>query len=137
MGALSTKCLNDFIGVASPEKANRDFPKLGWLLQDVGVWESKNKACLPSSLVVVLSILFSTIDMTISITPDRVMEIQQEIHAWHDKITMSIKQLESLIGKLQFASQVIRAGWVFLARLLDELRGSPKKGHFPVPEHIF
>ena len=75
--------------------------------------------------------------MTISIAPGRVLEIQQKIETWHDKTYMSQKQLESLIGKLQFASQVIRAGWVFLARLLDELRGSLKRGHFPVPNHIF
>ena len=75
--------------------------------------------------------------MTISIAPDRVLEIQQEVEAWYDKTSMSCKQLESLIGKLQFASQVIRAGWIFLARLLNELRGSPKREHFPVPDHIF
>ena len=45
---------------------------------------------------------------------------------------MSHKQLESLIGKLQFASQVIRAGCVFLAHLSDELRGSPKWGYIAV-----
>ena len=44
--------------------------------------------------------------------------------------------LNLLIGKLQFASQVIRAGCVFLACLLDELGGSPKKGFVPVPSHI-
>ena len=87
--------------------------------------------------MVVLGILFNANDMTISITPDRVLEIQQEIEAWCDKTSMSHKQLESLICKLQFASQVFRAGQVFLARLLDELRGSPKKGHFTVPDHIF
>ena len=59
--------------------------------------------------------------MTISIAPDRVHEIQYEIDTWHDKTLMSRKQLESLISKLQFASQVVRAGQVFLARLLDEL----------------
>ena len=106
-------------------------------MQDIAMWESEHKACPPSSLMVVLGILFSTINMTISIVPDRVLEIQQEVEAWHDKTSMSHKQLESLIGKLQFASQVIRAGRVFLSRLLDELRGSPKRGHFPVPDHIF
>ena len=55
----------------------------------------------------------NTIDMTISIAPDSVAEIQQEIEAWHDKVTMLHKQLESLIGNLQFMSQVIRAGQVF------------------------
>ena len=64
-------------------------------------------------------------------------QIQQEAGTWHDKTSMLCKQLESLISKLQFASQVIRAGQVFLARLFDELRGSPKRGYFPVPYHIF
>ena len=69
--------------------------------------------------MVVLGILFNTIDLTISIAPDRVLEIQQEIDTWCDKTLMSCKQLESLIGKLQFASQIIRAGQVFVARLFD------------------
>ena len=49
---------------------------------------------------------------------------------------MSCKQLESLIGKLQFTSQVIRAGHIFLGHLLDKLRGSPKWGYISVPVHI-
>ena len=36
-GALSTNYLDDFIGAASPEKADKDFHKLDWLLQDIGV----------------------------------------------------------------------------------------------------
>ena len=36
-GALSNY-LNDFIEVASPEKVDRVFCKLEWLLQDIGVW---------------------------------------------------------------------------------------------------
>ena len=109
-GDLCTNYLDDFIRVAPPDRANRDFCKLGWLLKDIGVWESEHKACPPSSLMVVLGILFNTIDMTISIAPDRVYEIQHEINTWCDKSLMSCKQLESLIGKLQFASQVVRAG---------------------------
>ena len=52
--ALCTNYLDDFIGVAPLEKAERVFHKLGWLLQDIGVWESEHKACLPYSLMVVL-----------------------------------------------------------------------------------
>ena len=36
-GALCTSYLDDFIGVAPPEKAKKDFHILGWLLQDIGV----------------------------------------------------------------------------------------------------
>ena len=74
--------------------------------------------------------------MTISIAPEWVNEVQAELDAWHNRAKMSHKQLESLTGKLQFTSQVTRAGCVFLAHLLDELRGYPKQGYFPVPTHI-
>ena len=135
-GVLSTNYLDDFIGVASPDKVDKNFCKLGWLLQDIGVWESKHKAFSPSSIMVVLGIMFNTIDMTISIAPDQVDEIQAEIESWHKRTKMSCKQLKSLIGKLQFVAQIIRVGCVFLAQLLDELLGFPKRGYIPVPDHI-
>ena len=105
-GALCTIYLDDFIGVTPPDKAERDFHKLGWLLQDIGVWESEHKACPPSSLMVVLGIMFDTIDMTISIAPEWVNEIQAELNAWCNRAKMSHKQLESLNGKLQFPSKL-------------------------------
>ena len=105
-------------------------------MQDIGIWESEHKAYPPSSIMVVLSIMFNTINTTLSISPDRVDEIQAELEAWHNRAKMSHKQLESLIGKLKFTSQVIRVGHVFLTHFLDELRGSPKKGYIAVPTHI-
>ena len=69
-GALCTNYFDDFIGITPLEKAKKDFCKLGWLLQDIGVWESEHTACPPSSLMVVLGIMFNTIDMTISISPE-------------------------------------------------------------------
>ena len=125
-GALCTNFLHNFIGVAPPDKAEWDFHKLGWLLQDIGVWESEHKACAPSLLMVVLGIMFNMVDMTISIAPEWVEEIQAELDTWHNRAKMSCKQLESLI-----ASQVIRA-----ACLLNELWGSPKWGYMPVPAPI-
>ena len=74
--------------------------------------------------------------MTISISPERVYEIQAELDSCCNRDKMSHKQLESLIETLQFTSQVIRAGCIFLACLLDELRGSPKWGYVSVPVHI-
>ena len=77
--------------------------------------------------------MFDTIDITISIAPEWVNEIQADLDAWCNRAKMSHKQLESLIGKLQFASQVIGVGHMFLVHLLDELQGSPKWGYMPVP----
>ena len=38
-GASCTNYLDDFIGVAPLDKPKRNFHKLDWLLQDIGVWE--------------------------------------------------------------------------------------------------
>ena len=92
-GALSTNYLGDFIGVASPDKADRDFHKLGWLLQDIGIWESDHKACPPSSLMVMLGIMFNTIDMTISVAPDQVDEIQAVIDSWQVGLRCHVNSL--------------------------------------------
>ena len=69
-GAQCTNYLDDFIGMVPLEKAEKDFHKLGWLLQDIWVWKSEHKACPPSSLMVVLGIIFNTIDMTVSISSE-------------------------------------------------------------------
>ena len=95
-GALCTNYLDDFVGVAPPEKAEKDCCKLSWLLQDKGICEPEHKACPPSSIMVVLGILFNTIDMTLSISPDRVDEIQAELEAWCNRAKMSHKQPSTL-----------------------------------------
>ena len=137
-GALCTNYLDDFIGVASPQiEPTGISTNWGGCLRMLKSGNRNIRHAPPSSSMVVLRILFNTIDMTISIAPDRVHEIQHKIDTWHNKTLMSCKQLESLVSKLQFASQVVRASQVFLARLLDELQGSPKKGYFPVSDHIF
>ena len=69
-GALCTNYLGDFIGVAPPDKTKKDFCKLGWPFQDIGVWESKHKACPPSLMMVMLGIIFNTVNMTIYIAPE-------------------------------------------------------------------
>ena len=86
--------------------------------------------------MVVLGIMLNMIDMTISIAPEQVDEIQADLDSWCNRAKMSHKQLESLIGKLLFMSQVIRVGQMFLAHLLDELRGSPKWGYIVVSVSI-
>ena len=135
-GALSTNYLDDFLGVDSANKAQIHFTGLGLLLQELGVWESEQKACPPSTQMLVLGVLFNTADMTMSLSQDKIDDIQAELKEWLSRATHSRKQLEKLIGKLQFAAQVVRAGRVFIARLLDELRGAPHIGNIPTSTDI-
>ena len=135
-GALSTNYLDDFLGVDSANKAHVHFTGLGLLLQSLGVWESEQKACPPTTQMLVLGVLFNTVDVTMSLGQDKIDDIKAELTEWLQRPTHTRKQLEKLIGRLQFAAQVVRAGRVFIAQLLDDLRGAPHVGAIPTSDEV-
>lgn len=79
----------------------------------MGIEESVDKACEPAELMVVLGILFNTRDMTLSLTKEK---------KWKGRTHCSMKQLQSLVGRLNFAAGVIKSGRVYMARLINNLR---------------
>ena len=123
--------LDDFIGVGQPVDAWRGFTRLKDLLSDLGLDENIPKACAPSAVQTCLGVLFNTIDMTISITPDRLLEIRNIIDRWLRKRTANRRELQSIIGKLMFVSKCVRQSRVFMNRLLVALRSS-SESRFPL-----
>ena len=77
----------------------------------------------PTTTIEFVGTLFNSDNMTIGITSVRKCEILAELNKWRFKPTSTRKELESLIGKLQFIGNCVRASRVFIARLLNELRG--------------
>ena len=59
----------------------------------------------------------------LKVLPERLAELKNELNLWSKCKTCTLKQLQSLIGKLQFICVVVRPGRLFLSRLLDKLRG--------------
>ena len=66
--------------------------------------------------------------MTISVLPDRMVEIMQLLDQWRFKTEATRREIESLIGKLQFIKNCIKQGCVFITRMLNILRKFPKIG---------
>ena len=66
--------------------------------------------------------------MTMQITPDRLKEIQDLLIAWMNKKWMTLKELQSLLGKLNFASSMVRSGRIFVSRLINSLKDFPING---------
>ena len=60
-------------------------------------------------------------------------EIQQELQGWLIKTTASRKEVESLIGKLQFLAKGIQAGRIFLSRLIQWIRGMNRTDTYSIP----
>ena len=114
--------LDDLGGAEIPVLAEQAFEVLGQIMQEMGVAESCDKAVPPSCMAVFLGILFNTLHMRLEITPERMQEIKTELQQWSCKQEASLRQLQSLIGKLSFCASTMRAARLFYARILNFIR---------------
>jgi hypothetical protein len=68
-----------------------------------------------------------------SVTPERIAEILELLADWLNRVDASRRELESLLGILHFVASCVRQGRVFVSRLLNYLRGLPRKGRHILP----
>ena len=119
-------CVNysDDLGGAESTKARADlsYKKIADLFTELGLAESKDKACSPSTCMVYLGVEFNTINMTMSVPPDKLAEVKDEVERWCRKSTAAKKPLQSLLGKLFWVSRVVQHSRTFMGRLLTQLR---------------
>ena len=83
-----------------------------------------------------LGVLFDLLNLTISVAPHRLREIRQELKKWCDKAQYTRKQLESLLGKLQFVSNCVCPGRLLVFRLRNALRETGPGWH-PVTREMY
>jgi len=120
--------LDDFCGVEHPEDADRAFAYLGNILQYLGIEEAINKASEPSTRSAFLGIWFDTVKMTMEVTPDRLVEINTLTSVWLSKEFATVKEVQSIIGKLNFVAKCVKPARIFISRMLNFLRAMPKRG---------
>ena len=121
--------LDDLGGAEIKARAKEAYLVLGKLLQDLGVWESLSKVCEPRTLMIFLRVLFNTLTMTLEVTPERLKALLLELRTWcENKTCASLKEVQSLLGKLNFAASTVRAGRVFLARIINFICEFNSKG---------
>ena len=114
--------LDDFIGVATPDIAWQAYDYCGHLLAELGLEESLSKACPPATIQTCLGVQFDTVQMTLSVTPTRLTEIETLLVSWSTKESATKSELQSLVGKLSFISKCVRQSRLFLSRILALLR---------------
>ena len=110
--------LDDFGGAESGRKAQETFGKLGELLTQVGLEEAREKAIPPSTRMDWLGISFDTEEWTMALKPGKLDQLLD----WLPRL-LKLKRvrkvfLQKILGKLVWASAVVRAGAIFFNRLL-------------------
>ena len=104
------------------DRATQSFDALGSLLCDLGLEESTSKAHPPSTSMPYLGIQFDTVLMRMSIPPDKLAEVRDEVSMWMKKSMATKKSLQQLLGKLFWVSRCIRFSRGFMGRLITQLQ---------------
>lgn len=122
LGIAILNYLDDFAGVEKPDLATTAYCILGSVLEKCGIEESVNKSCPPSTIMSFLGVLFNTLQMSMEITPDRMKEIRFLLKTWLNKDQATLREVQALLGKLNFIGACVKSSRVFISRLLNWLR---------------
>ena len=119
----------DDLGAAEEEnKAEEAYDCLGWIMDTIGIKESRKKAKPPAFIAVFLGILYNTKTMTLTITNERLVELKSLLNEWTHKKHATLREVQSLLGKLNFACNTVRSGRIFVSRIINSLRKYPIRG---------
>ena len=125
--------VDDFVAVELRQVAWQAYETLTKLLEQLRVDISQEKLVPPTTKLEFLGITFDSENMTMEISEAKMTDIKQELDIWLYKITSTRKEVESLIGKLQFLAKCIKAGRIFLSRLINWIRGMERGQQYSIP----
>ena len=121
----------------SKERAFQSYLALANLLKELGLAESVKKAHEPSKSMPYLGVNFDTEKMVMSIPPEKITEVREELDLWLRKSTATKKGLQQLLGKLFWVSRCVKYSRGFMARLLNQLTSMhslPDNKKSPLPD---
>ena len=107
-----------------PDKARDSYLELVKVLGFCGLAESVNKACPPATRMDFVGVLFDTETLTLLVTEELLEEIKILVKIWLKLESATLKQLQFLIGKLNFVAHCVKPSRVFISRLLNWQRNT-------------
>ena len=113
--------LDDFLilGRAGTEECSEGLERSLQLCKNLGVTVAPQKTEGPATTLSFLVICLDTDEMIIKLPQEKLTRLRSLITEWKGRRTCCKRDLLSLIGQLQHACKVVRAGRSFLRRMID------------------
>ena len=106
--------IDDFMSIDTMDQVWRSLNVIGTLLRDLSIQEAEGKSVTPSHIVNFLGVLFDLLRMIILLPDEKVSELRKLLWAWTVCRVATQRQLQSIAGKLQFATTYIKQGRIFI-----------------------
>lgn len=123
--------LDDFIFIGPPisDVCKKSLSKFICLAEDLSIPLNTSKTVLPTTLAIMHGIEINTITMVASLPEDKLFKAKSEVHALIHKSKTTLREIQSVIGFLNFACRVVTPGRAFLRRLYNLTKKAQKKHH--------
>ena len=136
-GFRSRSYIDDFFGAeACFQDGSRAARALRELLEVLGLAEAVHKAIGPVQVMVCLGILFDTIQMIMCIPEEKIRAFRLECREWLSRQFATRRQVQRLLGLINFISAVAPTAKVFSNRILSFLRSMPNQGKARVDDEV-
>lgn len=130
---LHSRYLDDFLLISrTQEEAWQHLAAAGSIIAALGLVVNDSKTVPPTQEVTYLGVGINSITRTLACTRERVEELLQLAATFAHRDTSNRRQLQSLLGKLSFASQVLVGARPFLRSIIDLAHSTPRD-HTPIP----
>ncbi|XP_062567617.1 uncharacterized protein LOC134229845 [Saccostrea cucullata] len=108
-----------FIGPPASDSCLTDLNNFISLCDKIGIPLNPNKTCLPNTNIIIYGIEVDSIAMECCLPDDKISKIEAQLSSFSMRKKITLHELQSLIGLLNFACSVISPGRAFLRRLID------------------
>lgn len=127
--------LDNFLSVFAPDtKPRLARAAVGWIMSlgtTLGLRFQPDKTVWPATCIKLFGLEFDSVAMVACLQPDKLAALHIHLAEWHITSTGSLRELQLLTGRLQFAAKVIPYAHAFIRRLLLLLCNIPLASHLP------
>lgn len=116
--------VDDFFGVhPSQSLASAGLSRWVDVLGELGLADKLSKRHLPAQVCPFLGLEWDSIAMQVRLPEAKKVALLGLLHSFVGRRWASVRDVQRLAGKLGFAAQVLRGGWVHLRRVWDSYKG--------------
>ena len=133
LGYFLLNYIDDFLGAEERSKVWEVFNHLTHLLDELGVETAPGKVVPPTTRLEFLGITYDSQTMTMEIPKEKIKETPQELHTWTYRTMTTGKEMESLVGKLQFMGKCVKPGRIFISRLINWMKTLDRQRKYTIP----
>ncbi|KAK3090799.1 hypothetical protein FSP39_014735 [Pinctada imbricata] len=124
--------LDDFLFIGPPgsNKCSKALLHFLSVCEEIGIPIKKEKTVQPTTTLTFLGLELDTQKFEVRLPQDKLSKLQKTLLDFRFRKKATLQELQSLIGLLNFACNVVVPGRPFLRRLIDLTRGLQRPNHF-------